>query len=243
MNPAAANLSMWSLMASSDLMTKFDMVLLLFASIWSWAIIIEKIFTLKRVRKGIKAFEDRFWKSTSLDDLYDGTKKSGTDPMSAVFVAAMREWRRSMSSDGDGFGAITRQRVDRAMDLAMDRELSVLAHRMMFLASTGAVAPFLGLFGTVWGVMHVFHGMGATGTASLTVIAPGIAEALYTTAMGLIAAIPAVLAYNLLSSDIEEISKQVESFAGEFLGIVMRKIDAAPVRTMRRHREESEDEA
>ena len=238
MNPTAANLSMWSLMASSDLMTKLDMAILLFASIWSWAIIIEKVFTLKRVRRGIKAFEERFWKSSSLDDLYEGTKKTGADPMSAVFVAAMREWKRSGAADG--FGASTQQRVDRAMDMAMDRELSRLSHRMMFLASTGSVAPFLGLFGTVWGVMHVFHGMGATGSASLAVIAPGIAEALYTTAMGLIAAIPAVLAYNLLSSDIEDISGHVESFAGEFIGIIMRKIDAAP-KASRRRREESDE--
>jgi len=228
-------MSLFGLLTSVDLMTRFVMVILLLASVWSWAIIIDKVMLLKSVRRGMKKFEEKFWQATSLDTLYDSLKKS-TDPMSAVFMAAMKEWRRSAGENGDNFGSNTQERVDRNIDLAIDRELSKLEVKMGFLASTGAVAPFLGLFGTVWGVMNVFHSIGASGNTNLIVIAPGIAEALYTTAMGLIAAIPAVLAYNKLSGDIDKIAKRLENFSTEIMSILTRRLDSTAGQGPRRGR-------
>ena len=226
-------LSMWNMVWSSDLVTKAVMVGLIAASVWSWAIIFEKLNNLRNVKRLSKIFEERFWSGGSLDKLYDsiGTPQ---DPMSAMFLAAMKEWRRTniMKSKTDrGLrGVSLQQRIEKAMMVSMDKELDELDSRLGFLASTGSVAPLIGLFGTVWGIINCFNAIAITQSNSLTSIAPGIAEALFTTAFGLIAAIPAYVAYNIITSDIERYAKKLENFLAEFSSILSREIDDHAIR-------------
>jgi biopolymer transport protein TolQ len=230
---AVNQLSMWSMVWSSDLITKAVMIGLVAASIWSWAIIFEKFNTLRQVKRLSKLFEERFWSGGSLDKLYDsiGTPQ---DPMSAMFVAAMKEWRRTniMKSKADrGLrGVSLQQRIEKAMMVSMDKELEELDNHLGFLASTGSVAPLVGLFGTVWGIIACFNAIAVTQSNSLTSIAPGIAEALFTTAFGLIAAIPAYVAYNIITSEIERYAKQLDNFLAEFSSILSREIDDTAIR-------------
>ena len=225
---AANQLSMWAMVWSSDLITKAVMIGLIAASVWSWAIIFEKFNTLRQVKKLSKLFEERFWSGGSLDKLYDSIGNP-QDPMSAMFVAAMKEWRRTniMKSKTDrGLrGVSLQQRIEKAMMVSMDKELDELDNHLGFLASTGSVAPLVGLFGTVWGIIACFNAIAQTQSNSLTSIAPGIAEALFTTAFGLIAAIPAVVAYNTISSSIDRYAKTLDNFMAEFSTILSREID------------------
>ena len=229
-----SSLSMWDMVWSSDTVTKVVMLGLILASIWSWAIIIDKIATLREVKQRSRSFESKFWSGGSLDKLYDSIGTRPSDPMSAMFVAAMREWKRTniMKSKTDrGLrGVSLQQRIEKAMAVSMDKELDSLDTRMGFLASTGSVAPLVGLFGTVWGIINSFNDIAATQTNSLSAIAPGIAEALFTTAFGLIAAIPAVVAYNKISSDIDRFANRLENFAAEFSSILSREIDDTTIR-------------
>lgn len=232
------NLSMWGLFVQADFVVKSVIILLALASVWSWAIIFEKLMLLRSATEDAKKFEAQFWSGGSLDEMFDRleAKPFRLDPMSAVFVAAMREWRRSSGSLNNGgvHGTSLSQRIDRVMQITMDREMDRMEKRMTFLASTGAVSPFVGLFGTVWGIMNSFHSIGASSNTSLAVVAPGIAEALFATALGLVAAIPAVLAYNKLSSDMNRYAKTLENFAGEFSTILSRQIDDTANRTEKR---------
>lgn len=225
---ASTNLSMWGLFMQADFVVKTVMILLMMASVWSWAIIFEKVMLLRSTREDAKKFEAQFWSGGSLDEMFDRleAKPFRLDPMSAIFVAAMREWRRSSGVLNGGIhGTSLQQRIDRVMQITLDREVDRMEKRMTFLASTGSVSPFIGLFGTVWGIMNSFHSIGASNNTSLAVVAPGIAEALFATALGLVAAIPAVLAYNKLSSDMNRYAKTLENFAGEFSTILSRQID------------------
>lgn len=230
---AVNQISMWSMVWSSDLITKAVMIGLIAASVWSWAIIFEKFNTLRQVKKLSKLFEERFWSGGSLDKLYDSIGDP-QDPMSAMFVAAMKEWRRTniMKSKTDrGLrGVSLQQRIEKAMMVTMDKELDELDNHLGFLASTGSVAPLVGLFGTVWGIIACFNAIAQTQSNSLTSIAPGIAEALFTTAFGLIAAIPAYVAYNIITSDIERYTKTLENFMAEFSSILSREIDDTTIR-------------
>nr|WP_246423815.1 protein TolQ [Roseospira goensis] len=202
------------------------MLLLVFASVWSWGIIFDKVVRLRALFRRADAFEDRFWSGGSLDDLYDRLGPNPRDPMTLLFTAAMREWRRATGRDGaGGLTASLPQRVERVMQITMSREMEGLERRLGFLASTGAVAPFVGLFGTVWGIMNSFHAIGASRDTSLATVAPGIAEALFATAIGLVAAIPAVVAYNKLSNEIDRYARRLETFAGEFSAILSRQIE------------------
>lgn len=229
----ANQLSMWSMVWSSDLITKAVMIGLIAASVWSWAIIFEKFNTLRQVKKLSEQFEERFWSGGSLDKLYDSIGNP-QDPMSAMFVAAMKEWRRTniMKSKTDrGLrGVSLQQRIEKAMMVSMDKELDELDNHLGFLASTGSVAPLVGLFGTVWGIISCFNAIATTQSNSLTSIAPGIAEALFTTAFGLIAAIPAYVAYNIITSDIERYAKKLENFLAEFSSILSREIDDTAIK-------------
>lgn len=222
---AAQDLSIWSLVWRADPVVKAVIVLLVVASIWCWAIIFDKALTLRRLNNRASQFEDTFWSGGALDELYDRLADRPPDPMSAVFVAAMREWRRSDARPAEnGLSAALNleSRLDRVMQLTLTRETGRLERQMTMLASTGATAPFIGLFGTVWGIMHSFQAIGVTGSTSLAVVAPGIAEALFATALGLLAAIPAVIAYNKLSRSIDQYAGRVDGFAGEFLAILAR---------------------
>jgi biopolymer transport protein TolQ len=230
----AAQVSLWDMVWSSDTITKVVMIGLIAASIWSWAIIFEKFATLRQVKKTSKKFEEAFWSGGSLDRLYDAIGNHPRDPMSAMFIAAMKEWRRTniMKSKTDrGLrGVSLQQRIEKAMSVSMDKELDDLDNRLGFLASTGSVAPLIGLFGTVWGIISSFNAIAATQNNSLAAIAPGIAEALFTTAFGLIAAIPAVVAYNMITSDIDRYTKRLENFIDEFSTILSREIDDSTIK-------------
>ena len=224
----AYNLSIWGLFVRADLVVKTVILALMLASFWSWAIIFDKVIRMRRLDKQTTEFEDNFWSGGSLDDLYDRVGNRPQHPMAAVFGAAMREWRRSASKGRIGAGGVQeslQQRIERVMQVAVSREMERLERYMIFLASVGSTAPFVGLFGTVWGIMNSFQSIGATHNTSLSVVAPGIAEALFATALGLVAAIPAVIAYNKLSSDLGRYSNRLESFSGEFSAILSRQLE------------------
>ncbi len=230
----ASQMSMWDLVWASDMVTKMVMIGLIAASVWSWAIIIEKVGTLRQVRSRSRSFEEKFWSGGSLDRLYDSIGNRPGDPMSAMFVSAMKEWKRTnilkSKTDRGLRGVSLQQRIEKAMMVSMDKELDALDTRMGFLASTGSVAPLVGLFGTVWGIINSFNAIAVTQSNSLSAMAPGIAEALFTTAFGLIAAIPAVVAYNKISSDIDRYAKRLENFMAEFSSILSREIDDTAIK-------------
>jgi biopolymer transport protein TolQ len=227
---ANMDFSVWSLFLRADWVVKAVMVLLVLASIWCWAIIFEKVMGLKRLNEGADEFEAVFWSGGSLDQLYDRIGAQPREPMSAVFVAAMREWRRQPSR---GFGALDSaraslaERIDRVMQITLGREMERAERHMTFLATTGSTAPFIGLFGTVWGIMNSFQAIALSKNTNLAVVAPGIAEALFATALGLLAAIPAVVAFNKLSKDLDRYAGRLESFSGEFSAILSREMEQA----------------
>nr|WP_321983495.1 protein TolQ [uncultured Lichenicoccus sp.] len=221
---AAGDLSLWGLFIQASIVVKLVMIGLVLASVWVWAIIFEKTISLRRANKQASAFEDRFWSGGSLDDLYESEGAKPAHPMAAVFGAAMGEWRRSARVKGaDLSRGSVQERVDRAMGITVTRELERMERWMIFLASIGSVAPFIGLFGTVWGIMHSFSAIAAMHNTNLAVVAPGIAEALFATAIGLVAAIPAVLAYNKISSDLSRFAARLEAFGTEFGAILSRQ--------------------
>ena len=186
----------------------------------------EKVTSLRRVNKAADAFEDRFWSGGSLDELYDDEGAKPTHPIAAVFGAAMSEWRRSLRATGaDLRTSFVRERVDRAMTVTIQREMERLERWMVFLASVGSSATFVGLFGTVWGIMHTFTAIAAQKNTSLVTVGPGIAEALFATAIGLVAAIPAVLAYNTISTSMSRFAGRLEGFGTEFGAILSRQTE------------------
>ena len=225
----AGDLTIWGLFLQADWVVKGVMILLLLASIWVWAIVFEKVTALKRANKAADAFEDSFWSGGSLDDLFRQEGDTPTHPIGAVFVAGMTEWRRSASRLAGSAIAVTglKERVDRAMGVTIQREMERLERWMVFLASVGSTAPFVGLFGTVWGIMNSFAAIAGMQNTNLAVVAPGIAEALFATAMGLVAAIPAVLAYNKINTDMARFAGRLEAFSSEFSAILSRQTEAA----------------
>jgi biopolymer transport protein TolQ len=173
-------------------------------------------------------FEESFWSGGSLEALYDGMKGGPGHPMELLFVSAMGEWRRSSSmglTREDSLRAGVQARIGQVMQLTMNREIEGLERYLGFLATVGSTAPFVGLFGTVWGIMNSFQAIALTKNTNLAVVAPGIAEALFATALGLVAAIPAVVAYNKFSNDLGRYANRLESFAGEFGAILSRQLD------------------
>jgi biopolymer transport protein TolQ len=220
------DLSLVSLFLQADIVVKLVMLLLLIASVWVWAIVFDKITALRRVNRAADVFEDRFWSGGSLEDLYDQEGARPAHPMAAVFGSAMGEWRRSARVAGaDLTRGSVRDRIDRAMGVTVVREMERLERWMVFLASVGSIAPFVGLFGTVWGIMHSFSAIAAMHNTNLAVVAPGIAEALFATAIGLVAAIPAVLAYNQISTSLTRFASRLEGFGSEFSAILSRQIE------------------
>ena len=226
---AAGDMSLWSLFLQADIVVKLVMLLLIGASVWVWAIVFEKVTSLRRAARAADAFEDRFWSGGSLEELYESEGTKPAHPMAAVFGSAMTEWRRSARVAGaDITRGFARDRVDRAMNVTIQREMEALEKWMIFLASVGSTAPFIGLFGTVWGIMNSFTAIAAMQNTNLAVVAPGIAEALFATAIGLVAAIPAVLAYNKISTDMARFAARLEGFATEFGAILSRQSESAP---------------
>lgn len=221
-------LSMYELFWGADPLIKLIMLILIAASFWSWTIIFQKVMRLRRLNAAANQFEDAFWSGGALDDLFDRINNRPQDPLTAIFCAAMREWRRSVSKGiskvSDARGTLA-QRVERVMQLTMDREMDQLERHMGFLASTGSTAPFIGLFGTVLGIMNSFQSIAAQQNTNLAVVAPGIAEALFATAIGLVAAIPAVIGYNKLNGDLGRYANRLEAFTTEFTSIISRQLD------------------
>ena len=217
-------LSVWHLFAQAGWVVKLVMIGLLAASIWTWAIVVDKLVAYARMRSALNRFEQVFWSGQSLEELYKTLSERKTSGMGSIFVAAMREWKKSFEKGAKSpLGLQTR--IDKAMDLALTREMERLEGRLGFLATIGSAAPFIGLFGTVVGIMTSFQAIAGSKQTSLAVVAPGIAEALLATAIGLLAAIPAVIAYNKLSSDAGKIAVRMEGFADEFSAILSRQID------------------
>ncbi|MBV9736161.1 MAG: protein TolQ [Acidisphaera sp.] len=218
------DLSVLGLFLEADIVVKLVMLGLLAASVWVWAIIFEKWSALRRANREANAFEDRFWAGGSLDELYEAEGAKPRSPIAAVFGAAMGEWRRTTRVAGaDVSRSGVRDRVERAMSVTVTREMDRLERWMVFLASVGSTAPFVGLFGTVWGIMHSFSAIAAMHNTNLSVVAPGIAEALFATAIGLVAAIPAVLGYNKISNDLARFAARLEGFGTEFGAILSRQ--------------------
>ena len=220
---AAADLSPWALFLEADIVVKLVMLGLLGASIWSWAIIFERSRRLKAINEQAKQFEAWFWKAESLDSLYDPAAKA-QHPSARMFIAGMNEWRRSLTRgriDREG----VRARLASITQVSIAREIDELGDRLNILATIGAVAPFVGLFGTVWGIMRSFTSIAASQNTTLAVVAPGIAEALFATAIGLFAAIPAVIGYNRLLHNVGRLEARLSAFAEEFQGLLSRQLD------------------
>lgn len=223
---AAHDLSLWGLFLQADWVVKGVMIALMLASVYVWAIVFEKLSALSRAKREADGLEDAFWSGGSLDELFRKQGDVPRHPLAAVFVSGMREWRRSTEGASNSFMvAGTKERVERAMAVTIQREMERLEKRMTFLANTGSAAPFIGLFGTVWGIMTSFQAIAVSKNTNLAVVAPGIAEALFATALGLMAAIPAVVFYNKFQADSAHISQRLEAFADEFAAIVSRQID------------------
>ena len=221
---SGSGFSFVELFLQAHIVVKVVMVGLMLASVWSWAIIVEKLFAFRRARIESERFEQMFWSGQSLDELYTGLARGHSITMAALFVAAMREWKRSVEGNIRALGGI-QLRVEKVMDVTISREMERLERRLLFLATVGSTAPFIGLFGTVWGIMTSFQAIAVSKNTNLAVVAPGIAEALFATALGLLAAIPAVIFYNKFSADAAQIAQRLEAFADEFAAIVSRQID------------------
>ncbi|QMW23491.1 protein TolQ [Sandaracinobacteroides saxicola] len=219
---AATDMSPWALFLQADWVVKAVMIGLLLASVWSWAIIIERTRRLSALDKAVRAFETRFWKAESLDDL-SGDK--GKHPAGDLFAAGMDEWQASTKRTGLADREGVRARLAGVMQASIDRAISDLSDRLNILATIGSVAPFVGLFGTVWGIMRSFIAIGATQNTSLAVVAPGIAEALFATAIGLFAAIPAVIGYNRLLHRIDRLEDRLTAFSAAFHAMLSRELD------------------
>ncbi len=222
--PTTGEVSLIALFLQAHIIVKIVVIGLLLASIWSWAIIVDKTLLYGRVRRQMDRFEKLFWSGQSLEDLYRSLTGRTPTAMASVFVAAMREWKRSFESGARSpIGLQTR--IDKVLDVTIGRETERLERRLLFLATVGSSAPFVGLFGTVWGIMTSFQAIAASKNTALAVVAPGIAEALLATALGLLAAIPAVIAYNKLSNEAAKIEQRLEGFGDEFSAILSRQVD------------------
>jgi biopolymer transport protein TolQ len=212
---------------SADIIVKTAMVLLLLASLWSWAIIINKMIAFSRLKRKAERFEKVFWSGQSLDELYQQFAAHNDHPLSAVFVAALREWRRAFEGGAPRENQLPgiKDRIDKAMNVTILRETDGIERQLGFLATVGSVSPFIGLFGTVWGIMNSFTAIAARHDTTLAVVAPGIAEALFATAMGLFAAVPAVIFYNRFINEIGRYSTRLDAFAEEFSAILSRQLE------------------
>ena len=217
--------SLLALFARADIVVQLVMIILVLASFWSWGIIIQKMINFRRARAEADSFDAAFWSGEPLDELFDRLGPEPATPPERVFAAGMAEWRRSHRRDGALIPGAP-SRIDRSMDVAIAREAQNHNTGLTFLASVGSASPFIGLFGTVWGIKNAFEDIALAQSTNLAVVAPGIAEALLATGLGLLAAIPAVIFYNKLSGDSDGIVSGYEAFADEFSTILSRQLDA-----------------
>jgi len=221
---AGPDLSLIGLFLQAHLVVKIVMAGLIIASVWVWAIVIDKTILYSRMKRQMDRFETTFWSGQSLEELYRSLSARPNTAMAAIFVAAMREWKRSYEGGARSFAGLT-QRLDKVMDVTIAREVERLESKLLVLATVGSAGPFIGLFGTVWGIMTAFQSIAASKNTSLAVVAPGIAEALFATAIGLVAAIPATIFYNKFVSQVGKQALRLEGFADEFSAILSRQID------------------
>jgi biopolymer transport protein TolQ len=224
----AGNFSIVSMFMHSDYVVQAVMILLLVASLWSWTIIFNKLVTLSGLKRKARRFEKLFWSGQSLDELYQQFAARNDHPLAAVFIAALREWRRGFESPGglrDSMLPGIKDRIEKTMSVTILRETDGIEKQLGMLATIGSVSPFIGLFGTVWGIMNSFSAIAARHDTTLAVVAPGIAEALFTTAMGLLAAIPAVIFYNRFVAEIGRYVNSLDAFSDEFSAILSRQLD------------------
>lgn len=217
--------SLLALFMRATFIVKIVMILLIVASFWSWSIIVQKFIAFRKARAEAEAFDHSFWSGEPLDELYDQLQGNPITAPERVFAAGMTEWRRSHKADG-GLIAGAQSRIDRSMDVAISKEAENMNAGLSFLATVGSTGPFIGLFGTVWGIKTAFEDIAMAQSTNLAVVAPGIAEALLATALGLLAAIPAVIFYNKLNADSDRILGGYEAFADEFATILSRELDS-----------------
>ena len=220
----SSDLSIFSLFWQAHWIVKLVMIGLLAASIWVWAIVLDKTILYRRTRRAMDSFDNAFWSGQSLEELYRTLSAKPTYSTGALFVAAMREWKRSFEGHAKSFAGL-QMRVEKVMSVSIAREIERLEKRLLVLATVGSAGPFIGLFGTVWGIMTSFQSIAASKNTSLAVVAPGIAEALFATAIGLAAAIPATIFYNKFSAEVNKQAQRLEGFADEFSAILSRQID------------------
>ncbi len=226
-----ADLSMLGLIIGADIVVKLVLLILAMASIWSWAIIIDKTLLLRNITKKIDEFEQVFWSGQLLDQLYDRLRGKADNPLATVFVAAMDEWSKQQRMANRNQSSLSylsvglKERIIQTMDVAKNKAVEELDKNLVFLAVVGSSATFIGLFGTVWGIMSSFRSIAAAQNASIAVVAPGIAEALFATAIGLVAAIPAVIFYSILSNKINNIDSKIEDFSNELGSLLSQEID------------------
>ena len=224
--PAHADLSMLTLFAQASFLVKLVIILLIGCSFWSWTIVFAKFSYISKLKEKAEQFEEAFWNCTSLESLYDSVSDKGDNPFVTIFISGMKEWRRSRSKIRSTIaGRSLVERVENVMHVAAGREIDYLEQHIGFLATVGSTAPFVGLFGTVWGIMNSFESIGLDQNTSLTSVAPGIAEALFATALGLIVTIPAVVAYNKISDDINKLQGRMDAFIDEFCTVLARQLE------------------
>ena len=212
----ANDFSLWQLFLRADFVVKAVILLLIASSIFSWALIYDKVRLFRRIDQSTKSFEDKFWKSKSAEAFYKGLPMKSEDPMTIIFKNAMSELIKTKSKSS----SVQSARVERVLEVSIDNQLKSVEKNFTYLATIGSTAPFIGLFGTVWGIMNSFQSIAISRNTSLAIVAPGIAEALFATALGLLAAIPAVIAYNKLNSDSQRYFARVDNFSKRFLSII-----------------------
>ncbi|HEY0283142.1 MAG TPA: protein TolQ [Rhizomicrobium sp.] len=227
LEPSIGGFNVISLFMHADPVVKAAMLLLLAASLWSWAIIINKALALSNLRRRATKFEKLFWSGQSLDELFAQFASRNDHPFAAVFVSGVREWRRAFEHGAPRESAVAgvKDRVEKAMSVTISREADAIESQIGFLATVANTAPFVGLFGTVWGIMNSFAAIAARHDTTLAIVAPGIAEALFDTAMGLLAAIPAAIFYNRYVGEIGRYTNRLDAFADELSGILSRQLD------------------
>ena len=221
----SSDLSIFALFWQAHWIVKLVMIGLLAASIWVWAIVVDKTILYRRTRQAMDSFENAFWSGQSLEELYRTLSAKPTYSTGALFVAAMREWKRSFEGHAKSFAGL-QMRVEKVMSVSIAREIERLEKRLLVLATVGSAGPFIGLFGTVWGIMTSFQSIAASKNTSLAVVAPGIAEALFATAMGLAAAIPAVVAYNKCTVELGRFAGRMQGLIGRSGGLLTRAVGA-----------------
>ena len=219
--------SLLSLFIRADLVVKSVIVILILASIWSWTIIVEKLVKMKRLKQIENEFDEIFWSGNSFEDLFETFNYNQNDHKSKIFCAAIEEWKKSDKTKNVNSSNINslKERMNRSMQITFNKEAESIEKNLTFLATSGSTAPFVGLFGTVWGIMNSFQSIAVAQNTNLSVVAPGIAEALFATALGLFVAIPAVVAYNKITSDLSKYFLSLESFIDEFTTIFFRQLE------------------